>query len=86
MSPNFPVVYKAEFLKAIETVDLEKVAEAIRIFSEARAEGRQIFVCGNGGSAATASHFAMEMVKAIPGPPSWRIPTTSAMNASSSNS
>ena len=60
---NFPGVYKAEVLKAIETVDLEKVAEAIRIFIEARAEGRQIFVCGNGGSAATASHFAMEMVK-----------------------
>lgn len=60
---NFPGVYKAEILKAIETVDLEKVAEAIRIFAEARAEGRQIFVCGNGGSAATASHFATDMVK-----------------------
>src|ERR1039457_5367360 len=60
---NFPGVYKAEVLKAIETVDLRKVSEALRIFIEARAEGRQIFVCGNGGSAATASHFAMEMVK-----------------------
>ena len=60
---NFPGVYKAEVLKAIETVDLEKVAEAIRIFAEARAEGRQIFVCGNGGSAATASHFVTDMVK-----------------------
>ncbi|HMD71486.1 MAG TPA: SIS domain-containing protein [Bryobacteraceae bacterium] len=63
MTTNFPVVYKAEVLKAIETVDLKKVAEAIRVFTEARAEGRQIFTCGNGGSAATASHFAMEMVK-----------------------
>ena len=63
MATDFPVVYKAAILKAIETVDLEKVAEAIRIFTEARAEGRQIFVCGNGGSAATASHFAMEMAK-----------------------
>jgi len=63
MATNFPLVYKAGVLKAIETVDLEKVAELIRIFIEARAEGRQIFACGNGGSAATASHFAMEMVK-----------------------
>ena len=28
---NFPGVYKAEFLKATETVDPEKVADAIRI-------------------------------------------------------
>src|ERR1035438_9671272 len=63
MTANYPALYKAEVLKAIETVDLRKVSEALRIFIEARAEGRQIFVCGNGGSAATASHFAMEMVK-----------------------
>jgi D-sedoheptulose 7-phosphate isomerase len=63
MAANFPLVYKAGVLKAVETVDLEKVAELIRVFIEARAEGRQIFACGNGGSAATASHFAMEMVK-----------------------
>jgi len=50
MATDFPVVYKAEFLKAIEAVDLEKVAEAIRIFTDARAEGRQIFVCGNGAA------------------------------------
>jgi D-sedoheptulose 7-phosphate isomerase len=63
MTKSFPQLYKAEVLKAIETIDLEKVAEAIRIFIEARAEGRQIFVCGNGGSAATASHFVTDMVK-----------------------
>ena len=63
MTINFPALYKAEVMKAIETIDLEKVAEAIRIFLEARAEGRQIFVCGNGGSAATASHFVTDMVK-----------------------
>jgi D-sedoheptulose 7-phosphate isomerase len=63
MTTNFPVVYKAEILKAIETVDLEKVIEAIQVFIEARAEERQIFVCGNGGSASTASHFVTDMVK-----------------------
>ena len=30
---------------------------------EARAGRRRIFVCGNGGSAATASHFACDIVK-----------------------
>jgi D-sedoheptulose 7-phosphate isomerase len=63
MTTQFPQLYKAEVLKAIEAIDLEKVAEAVRIFIQARAEGRQIFVCGNGGSAATASHFVTDMVK-----------------------
>jgi D-sedoheptulose 7-phosphate isomerase len=60
---SFPAHYKTEVLKALETVDLHKVNQAIEWFKEARAVGRQIFVCGNGGSAATASHFACDIVK-----------------------
>ena len=60
---NFPAQYKAEVLKALETVDLSKVDQAIELFKDARAGGRQIFVCGNGGSASTASHFACDIVK-----------------------
>jgi D-sedoheptulose 7-phosphate isomerase len=60
---SFPVQYKTEVLKAIETVDLDKVSQAIELFKEARANGRHIFVCGNGGSASTASHFACDIVK-----------------------
>src|SRR5437773_11752048 len=60
---NFPAQYKSEVFKAIETVDLEKVGQAIELFKDARAQGRHIFVCGNGGSASTASHFACDMVK-----------------------
>jgi D-sedoheptulose 7-phosphate isomerase len=60
---NFPVQYKTEVLKAIETVQLDKVGQAIDLFKEARANSRHIFVCGNGGSAATASHFACDIVK-----------------------
>jgi D-sedoheptulose 7-phosphate isomerase len=33
------------------------------MLAEARDHDRTIFVCGNGGSAATASHFACDMVK-----------------------
>jgi len=33
------------------------------VLAAARAEGRAIFVCGNGGSASTASHFVCDMVK-----------------------
>lgn len=55
--------YKTSLLKAIETVDLAKVEQAIGWFREARDAGRHIFVCGNGGSAATASHFVTDMLK-----------------------
>lgn len=59
----FPELYKADLLRSIETIDLEKVRQAIGILAEAREEGRHIFVCGNGGSASTASHFVCDMVK-----------------------
>ena len=60
---DFPEQYKAGLFQALETVDLGKVQQAIEIFEEARDEDRHIFVCGNGGSASTASHFACDMVK-----------------------
>lgn len=60
---TFPEQYRNELLKTIDTVDLEKVNQIIEWFKEARARGRRIFVCGNGGSASTASHFACDMVK-----------------------
>lgn len=55
--------YKEELLNAIQTMDLDRVGQAIEILAQARAEGRRIFVCGNGGSASTASHFATDLVK-----------------------
>jgi len=60
---TFPQQYKSELLKAIETIELDKVNQAIELFRDARANGRHIFVCGNGGSASTASHFACDIVK-----------------------
>jgi len=60
---QFPELYRAELLKAIDTLDLSKVSRAIEILAEAREQGRCIFTCGNGGSASTASHFATDMVK-----------------------
>jgi len=42
---------------------VERVNRAIDWFRAARAAGRRIFVCGNGGSASTASHFACDIVK-----------------------
>ena len=63
MTHSFPSLYKADVLQAIETIDLEKVGEAIEILVQARNQDRRVFVCGNGGSASTASHFVCDMVK-----------------------
>jgi D-sedoheptulose 7-phosphate isomerase len=59
----FPGLYKEQLLEAIETVDLASVTEAIEILASARDGGHTIFVCGNGGSASTASHFVCDMIK-----------------------
>jgi D-sedoheptulose 7-phosphate isomerase len=59
----FPQAYRDELLKAIASIDLEKVGQAIDILAQARDRGRRIFVCGNGGSASTASHFVTDLVK-----------------------
>ena len=60
---NFAAEYKNSTLEALEAIDVEKVNQAIEWFTKARDSGRRIFVCGNGGSASTASHFACDMVK-----------------------
>jgi D-sedoheptulose 7-phosphate isomerase len=59
----FASEYKSQLLNAIETVDLAGIAKGIEILRDARDQNRQIFVCGNGGSASTASHFVCDMLK-----------------------
>ena len=60
---SFSEQYRTSLLEAIQSIDTARVEQAIRWFEEARASGRQIFVCGNGGSGSTASHFACDIVK-----------------------
>jgi D-sedoheptulose 7-phosphate isomerase len=60
---SFPEQYRAALLEAIQHIDTARVEQAIEWFREARDGSKHIFVCGNGGSAATASHFACDMLK-----------------------
>src|SRR3954470_24122736 len=62
-SREFAPEYRDAFLLALATIDMAAVSRGIRMLAAARDEGRRIFVCGNGGSASTASHFACDMVK-----------------------
>lgn len=63
MPATFAADYKTSLLKALHTVDLDLVMKAIETLADARERDATIFVCGNGGSASTASHFVCDMVK-----------------------
>lgn len=60
---NFTEQYRSSLLEALSTIDTGAVDTAIDWFDQARANSKHIFVCGNGGSASTASHFACDIVK-----------------------
>jgi len=60
---DFGLQYKTKLLHALDTVDPIAVARAIDMLETAREHNRHVFVCGNGGSASTASHFVCDMVK-----------------------
>jgi D-sedoheptulose 7-phosphate isomerase len=55
--------YKRESLKTMSLISEEEVADLIASLQRARKEGKQVFVCGNGGSASTASHFSNDLGK-----------------------
>ena len=55
--------YKTALIDTINRIDVPGVEQAIEQMREARDQDRHIFVCGNGGSAATASHFMCDVVK-----------------------
>lgn len=47
----------------LETVDLKEVENVIEVIANCRKEGGTLYVCGNGGSQATAAHFVCDMAK-----------------------
>jgi D-sedoheptulose 7-phosphate isomerase len=49
--------------KAMDTIAVDQVAQIISKFKRAMDEERQIFIFGNGGSAASATHFATDLGK-----------------------
>jgi len=63
MNKEFTRGYLWELKKAIDALPLEKFEEIFSLILEASKAGRQIFIMGNGGSGATASHFACDMNK-----------------------
>jgi D-sedoheptulose 7-phosphate isomerase len=55
--------YLQELEVSISKLPLEQVGDIVELLSEAYRRGRRIYVMGNGGSAATASHFVCDFAK-----------------------
>lgn len=55
--------YKEYTLRALESVDEAEVASLIDLLYDAYRRRAMVFVIGNGGSAANASHFAQDLAK-----------------------
>ena len=63
--------YFAELQQMISSISLSHLQAILRLLEEAYRTGHRIFIMGNGGSAATASHFALDLAKntIMPGVP-----------------
>jgi D-sedoheptulose 7-phosphate isomerase len=55
--------YLADLRDALQRVPREPLAQTINVLLTARAAGKRVYVFGNGGSSATASHFVCDLMK-----------------------
>lgn len=55
--------YLEDVVAAARSVELNEVDRAIRLFEQCYHDDRAVYVIGNGGSAAAASHFAQDLSK-----------------------
>lgn len=60
---TYTETYRDRLIGTLNGLDLSKVDQAIAWLTEARDQGKTIFMTGNGGSAASASHFVCDMLK-----------------------
>ncbi|MGD0059191.1 MAG: SIS domain-containing protein [Verrucomicrobiia bacterium] len=60
---DFAKDYLSGLKDVLDRLPLKPIDEIVRAIEQARDEGRQIFVIGNGGSAATASHMMNDLCK-----------------------
>lgn len=64
METNFFENFNQLLTKAINSIDNNQLANAAKILKEVKNTGKKIIVVGNGGSAAMASHVAVDLTKA----------------------
>ena len=62
-SRDFVKSYLSEMKGIVEDIPVGDIDRAIELLFEAWQKGGQVFICGNGGSASTATHFACDLSK-----------------------
>ena len=60
---DFIQTYLSETKKVTESISVADIDKAIELLFEVWKTGNQVFTCGNGGSASTATHFACDLSK-----------------------
>ena len=67
--------YVAELKETLDNLPWEAIRDTVGLLHYARLSDKQVFIMGNGGSAATASHMACDLGKntVIPGRPRLRV-------------
>jgi D-sedoheptulose 7-phosphate isomerase len=57
--------YFATVARTLDNINRDDIYALVDILLRARQEGKHIFVFGNGGSAATASHICGDLLKGV---------------------
>jgi D-sedoheptulose 7-phosphate isomerase len=55
--------YLAEMKTVAENISREDIDAVVELLFQAWQQDRRVFICGNGGSAGTATHFACDLAK-----------------------
>lgn len=58
-------IYFERLKNTIDSISKEDLSQLMNVLDQAKEEGRNIFIMGNGGSAATASHYCCDFNKGI---------------------
>ena len=67
--------YLSEARNIAENISIADIDSTVDILFNAWGNGNQVFMCGNGGSASTATHFACDLAKTtiVPGKPRFKV-------------
>ena len=67
--------YLKEVTQTLSRLPLDRIQDVVEVLLSANYVGSTVFIVGNGGSAATASHFACDLAKGTitPGRPRFRV-------------
>ena len=60
---QFAIEYLDDLKRTFDGLDADAIGTAVSWLKEARDQGRFVYVCGNGGSAAIASQMVVDLVK-----------------------